>query len=40
MAQEGINNLLNPELEEPSEQSFKLIDELLKLEAQISIYNT
>jgi len=40
MAQEGINKLLNPELAEPSEQSFNLVDELLELEAQHVIYTT
>ena len=34
MAHEGINKLLNPGLEEPSEQSFEFIDELLELEPQ------
>jgi hypothetical protein len=40
MAQEGMNKLLNPELEEPSKQSFELVDELLELEAQNAIYTT
>lgn len=40
MAQESMNKLLNPELEEPSEQSFELVDELLELEAQNAIYTT
>lgn len=40
MAKEGIDELLNPELEEPSEQSFELVDELLELEAQNAIYTT
>jgi len=40
MAQEGMNKLLNPELEEPSEQKFELVDELLELEAQNTIYTT
>jgi len=40
MAQEGINKLLNPELEEPSEKSLELADELLELEAQNAIYTT
>jgi hypothetical protein len=40
MAQEGIQKLLNPELEEPSEQRFQFVDELLELEAQNSIYTT
>jgi transposase-like protein len=31
MAQEGMIKLLNPELAEPSEQSFELVDELLEL---------
>jgi transposase-like protein len=38
MAQDGINKLLNPEFEEHSEHSFKLVDELLELEAQNVIY--
>jgi len=40
MAQESMNKLLNPELEEPSEQSFELVDELLELEAQNAAYTT
>ncbi len=40
MAQDGINKLLNPEFEEHSEHSFKLVDELLELEAQNVIYTT
>jgi transposase-like protein len=40
MAQEGMNKLLNPILEDPSEQSFELVDELLELEAQNAIYTT
>jgi hypothetical protein len=40
MAQEGMNKLLNPKLENPSEQSFELVDELLELEAQNLIYTT
>ena len=38
MAQESMNKLLNPELEEPSKQSFDLVDKLLELEAQNAIY--
>jgi transposase-like protein len=40
MAREGIQKLLNPELEEPSEQGLTLVDELLELEAQNAIYTT
>ena len=40
MAQEGMKKLLNSELEEPSRQSFELVDELLELEAQNAIYTT
>ncbi len=40
MAQEGMSKLLNPELAEPSEKSFNLVDELLKLEVQNVIYTT
>ncbi len=40
MAREGIQKLLNPELEEPSEQRFELVNELLELEAQNAIYTT
>jgi hypothetical protein len=40
MALEGIRKLLTFELKEPSEQSFKLVDELLELEAQNAIYTT
>jgi transposase-like protein len=40
MAQEGMNKLLNPMLEDPSEQSFELVDELLELEAQNAISTT
>jgi hypothetical protein len=40
MAQEGMNKLLNPMLEDPSEHSFELVDELLELEAQNAIYTT
>jgi hypothetical protein len=35
-----MNKLLKPELEEPSGQSFELVDELLELEAQNAIYTT
>ena len=38
MAKEGIDKLLHPELEEPSEQSLELVDDLLELEAQNAIY--
>jgi len=40
MAQESMNKLLNPMLEETSEQRFELSDELLELEAQNAIYTT
>jgi hypothetical protein len=40
MAQEGIQKLLKPELEEASEQRFELVDELLALEAQNAIYTS
>jgi transposase-like protein len=40
LAQEGMNKLLNPQLEEPSDQHFDLFDELLELEAQNTIYTT
>ncbi len=40
MAQESMNQLLNPNLEEPSKQSFELVDELLELEVQNAIYTT
>jgi len=40
MAEKGIQKLLNPEFEEHSEHSFKLVDELLELEAQNVIYTT
>jgi hypothetical protein len=35
-----MNKLLNPQLEEPSDQHFDLFDELLELEAQNTIYTT
>ncbi len=38
MAQEGMKNVLDLELVEPSKQSFELVEELLELEAQNSIY--
>lgn len=40
MAQEGIDELLKPEFEEPLEQSFELVDKLLELEAHNAIYTT
>ena len=40
MAQEGMQTLLNPEFSDPSEQSFTLVEELLELEVQNSIYTT
>ncbi len=37
MAQEGIQKLLNPQLDASSEQRFQLVDELLELEVQNAI---
>ena len=40
MAEKGIQKLLTPDFEEPSRQDFSLVNELLELEAQNSIYTT
>jgi len=40
MAEDGIQKLLKPEFEEPSGRDFNLVNELLELEAQNSIYTT
>jgi len=40
MAEKGIQKLLTPDPEEPSRQDFSLVNELLELEAQNSIYTT
>jgi len=40
MAEDGIQKLLKPEFEEPSGRDFNLVNELLDLEAQNSIYTT
>jgi len=40
MAKKGMNKLLCSECEEPSEQRFELVDDLLELEAQNVIYTT
>jgi len=40
MAEDGIQKLLTPDFEEPSRRDFSLVNELLELEAQNSIYTT
>jgi len=40
MAENGIQKLLTPYFEEPSRRDFSLVNELLELEAQNSIYTT
>jgi H2-forming N5,N10-methylenetetrahydromethanopterin dehydrogenase-like enzyme len=40
IALEAMKKLLDPELVEPSEQSFELVEEVLELEAQNAIYTT